>query len=87
MPICFLGWIALFTRGEFAAWPQPLDLFTRTGWIWTVGIFVAFRAFDIIKPWPVRQSQALPGGWGVTVDDGLAAIYVNLVVIVIRTLC
>jgi phosphatidylglycerophosphatase A len=36
--------------------------------------------FDIIKPWPVRQSQALPGGWGITVDDVLAAGYVNLVV-------
>ncbi|NBV23537.1 MAG: hypothetical protein EBS05_16660, partial [Proteobacteria bacterium] len=30
-------------------------------------------------PWPVRQSQSLPGGWGVTVDDLLAALYVNLV--------
>jgi phosphatidylglycerophosphatase A len=42
------------------------------------GLFAAFRLFDIWKPWPVRQSQALPGGWGVTVDDFLAAIYVAL---------
>lgn len=28
---------------------------------------------------PVRQSQALPGGWGVVMDDVLAAVYVNLV--------
>ena len=42
----------------------------------------AFRVFDIAKPWPVRQSQALPGGWGVTVDDALAAVYVNGVVLV-----
>ncbi len=35
--------------------------------------------FDIWKPWPVRQSQSLPGGWGVTVDDFLAAVSVNLI--------
>jgi phosphatidylglycerophosphatase A len=44
-------------------------------WLWT---FAAFRLFDIWKPWPVRQSQRLPGGWGVTADDVLAALYVNL---------
>jgi phosphatidylglycerophosphatase A len=38
---------------------------------------VAFRFFDVLKPWPVRQSQSLPGGWGVTMDDMLAAVYVN----------
>jgi len=37
-----------------------------------------FRLFDVIKPWPVKQSQGLPGGWGVTVDDFLAGIYVAL---------
>ena len=35
-----------------------------------------FRVFDIWKPWPIRQIQRLPGGWGVTVDDLLAAVYV-----------
>jgi len=41
--------------------------------------FTLFRFFDIWKPWPVRQSQSLPGGWGVVMDDVLAAVYVNLV--------
>ena len=36
---------------------------------------------DVLKPWPVRSSQSLPGGWGVTVDDVLAAFYVNVVVL------
>jgi hypothetical protein len=31
----------------------------------------------------VRQSQALPGGWGVTLDDVQAAVYVNLVVLLV----
>jgi phosphatidylglycerophosphatase A len=38
-------------------------------------LFGLFRFFDIVKPWPVRQSQALPGGFGVVVDDLLAGVY------------
>ena len=34
--------------------------------------FVAFRLFDIWKPFPIRQSQKLPAGWGIVVDDLLA---------------
>jgi phosphatidylglycerophosphatase A len=48
-----------------------------------IGVFAAFRFFDVAKPWPVRQSQALPGGWGITVDDFLAAFYVNAVVLLV----
>ncbi len=47
--------------------------------------FALFRLFDIWKPWPVHQSQNLPGGWGVVMDDVLAAVYVNLVVLAIYT--
>jgi phosphatidylglycerophosphatase A len=43
--------------------------------------FTLFRLFDIWKPWPIRQSQRLPGGWGVVMDDVLAAVYVNLVML------
>jgi phosphatidylglycerophosphatase A len=41
-------------------------------------VFCLFRLFDVVKPWPVRQSQRLPGGWGIVVDDVLAAGYVAL---------
>jgi phosphatidylglycerophosphatase A len=37
--------------------------------------FVLFRIFDIIKPFPVRNLQGLPGGWGVVADDVAAGIY------------
>ena len=40
--------------------------------------FVVFRIFDIWKPWPVHQAQALPGAYGVVTDDVLAGIYSNL---------
>lgn len=41
--------------------------------------FVLFRIFDVIKPPPSRQLEALHGGWGVMSDDLMAAIYAHLV--------
>ncbi|SFE01886.1 phosphatidylglycerophosphatase A [Chitinophaga sp. CF118] len=40
---------------------------------------VLFRFFDILKPLGIRRTEALPGGWGVMVDDVIAGIYANLV--------
>jgi phosphatidylglycerophosphatase A len=36
--------------------------------------FILFRAFDIIKPPPVRQLEALPEGAGIMLDDVAAGI-------------
>jgi phosphatidylglycerophosphatase A len=41
---------------------------------WTAG-FISFRFFDILKPPPIRRFERLPGGWGVMVDDLIAAGY------------
>src|ERR1035438_6879514 len=37
-----------------------------------------FRLFDIWKPPPVRQLEALPGGYGINLDDCVAGIYAAL---------
>jgi phosphatidylglycerophosphatase A len=37
--------------------------------------FLLFRAFDIVKPWPARQFEALPHGFGVMADDLMAGVY------------
>jgi phosphatidylglycerophosphatase A len=37
--------------------------------------FLLFRLFDIWKPFPARDSQSLPGGAGVMVDDLIAGAY------------
>ena len=37
--------------------------------------FLAFRLFDIVKPFPARQAERLPGGWGVMADDLVAGLY------------
>jgi phosphatidylglycerophosphatase A len=47
--------------------------------------FFLFRAFDIIKPFPVRRSQDLPRGYGVVCDDVLAGIYVRLAMIILSS--
>jgi phosphatidylglycerophosphatase A len=80
MPLCFLAWLGLLLRrdGEL---PSAGD-FLKDNWLLVLSIFVAFRVFDIFKPWPVRESQALRGGWGVTIDDFLAAAYVNLATVI-----
>lgn len=79
MPVCFAGWLVA-TGGGHGPWPAPSYFFSAAHWSETFGVFALFRVFDVLKPWPVRQSQSLHGGWGITVDDLLAAAYVNLVV-------
>lgn len=45
--------------------------------------FVAFRIFDIVKPFPIRRSEELPGGFGIVCDDLLAGVYAGLVTLAI----
>ena len=48
--------------------------------LWQVAAFVLFRFFDIVKPPPIRQvDRALKGGFGVMLDDVVAAFYTLLV--------
>ena len=53
------------------AWLEPGPL------LWATGFF-AFRAMDVLKPWPARSLEALPGGWGIMVDDVVAGLYAHL---------
>jgi phosphatidylglycerophosphatase A len=42
--------------------------------------FFLFRIFDIIKPFPGRRFEALPGGLGIMADDVVAAGYTQICV-------
>ena len=75
IPVCFIGWVLMWYAQQ-GALPSVEYFFTGHNLWLTLGVLAAFRLFDIWKPWPVQQSQDLPGGWGVTVDDFLAAAYV-----------
>ncbi len=37
--------------------------------------FILFRGFDTWKPFPARQVESLPGGWGIMADDWMAGVY------------
>ncbi|MBI3871769.1 MAG: phosphatidylglycerophosphatase A [candidate division Zixibacteria bacterium] len=47
-------------------------------WQIMILVFVLFRIFDVVKPFPARRLEGLPGGWGVTADDVAAAVYANV---------
>jgi phosphatidylglycerophosphatase A len=48
-------------------------------WQSCLAAFILFRAFDIVKPPPVRQLEALPGGTGIVLDDIAAGAYALIV--------
>ena len=66
-----------------------------TGFLWTMSLvtpsilhvmlgFIFFRLFDIVKPFPARFFQnRLPGGYGVVLDDVVAGIYANMVLLIL----
>ena len=44
------------------------------GMLYIAGAFILFRFLDILKPWPIRQLEQFPKGWGVMLDDMLAGL-------------
>jgi phosphatidylglycerophosphatase A len=49
--------------------------------------FVLFRCFDIWKPFPIKYLDGkLKNGWGVMLDDILAAVYAVLAFIAVRAI-
>jgi len=51
-------------------------IFTPAGLYWWIAAFGLFRAFDIVKPWPIRDlDHRLKGGLGIMLDDLVAALY------------
>lgn len=55
-------------------WLVLLCLPEQNGWYWLFA-FVAFRIFDIAKPWPISWAdRSVSGGFGIMLDDVLAAV-------------
>src|SRR5215217_1562371 len=52
--------------------------FIPVTWIGAVVGFLVFRVLDVFKPWPAARFERWPGGLGVMADDGMAALYGNL---------
>lgn len=54
---------------------------------WIIAAFLAFRLFDIWKPWPIRDlDHSVPGGLGIMLDDILAAAYAALLTVPVQRL-
>lgn len=56
-------------------------------WLWCLTAFVLFRLFDITKPYPIRYfDDNLQSGFGIMIDDVLAAGYSIVIILLLRGL-
>ena len=56
----------------------PIPFEAALNWKYLLLGFILFRVFDIWKPFPARQAESLPGGWGIMADDWVAGIYAGI---------
>lgn len=59
-------------------------LVCKPDWPHALVALALFRLFDITKPWPVRKLEALPGGWGIMLDDLAAGLFGLVVLLLIQ---
>lgn len=72
---------------EFVGMWITLFFIPQISVLWVAIAFVAFRVFDMAKPWPIRWfDKRVPGGFGIMVDDVIAAIFSSVTVYVIALL-
>jgi len=59
--------------------------FVPLQWPWLLAAFLLFRFFDIFKPWPIRQiDKKVSGGFGIMVDDIVAALFTIVILAVVQ---
>ncbi|MBL8819669.1 MAG: phosphatidylglycerophosphatase A [Planctomyces sp.] len=58
---------------EMTAFPLVFAL-TPVTLPYLIAGFLFFRFFDVLKPWPIKTFEKLPGGLGIMVDDQIAAL-------------
>ncbi len=60
--------------------------FVPLQWHWLLAAFLLFRFFDILKPWPIRQlDKKVSGGFGIMIDDVVAALFTVLILAVVQS--
>src|ERR1700722_20244088 len=71
--------LPIWWRARQSSWTSlPIGFVTSRSalnWKYLLLGFILFRVFDIWKPFPARQAESLPGGWGIMADDWIAGIY------------
>lgn len=97
--LCFVGGIAAVQRtgtdlgvsdhGSIV-WDEIVPFwmvlfFCPSSWLWQAGAFALFRFFDIVKPQPARFfDERVKNGFGVMMDDLVAAAYSVLVLAAVQ---
>lgn len=62
-------------------------LFVPFEFVWWLAAFGLFRLFDVLKPWPIRWlDRRVGGGFGIMIDDVLAAVYALVLLLLARIL-
>lgn len=62
-------------------------LFVPVHWAWILAAFVAFRGFDILKPWPISWlDRRVDGGLGIMIDDILAGVAAGVLLLAVGSL-
>lgn len=64
---------------EAAGYFTAMMFLPRT-WPFLLAAFVLFRAFDTLKPWPVKNFDRLPNAFGVVFDDVTAGLLANILI-------
>jgi phosphatidylglycerophosphatase A len=72
MPLAFFPAVILTKTSALPL--APSEFFTKKLFILPLLAFVLFRIFDVIKPLGIARIQKAPGGWGLVLDDYLAAL-------------
>lgn len=69
---------------EFVGMWITLFFIPQVSILWIAVAFVAFRIFDVLKPWPIRWfDQKISGGFGIMIDDVIAAVFSSITVLVL----
>ena len=64
---------------EFAGFILAIAFLPKTVLVY-IAAFLLFRLLDIVKPFPARRLESVPGGLGIVLDDVVAGIYANVLI-------
>ena len=81
VPLCFAGWVSslFFKTGAMPEWAY---FFSAENGVWSIGVVLLFRVFDIAKPYPANYyDRNFKNSFGVIMDDVVAGLYVVAVLV------
>jgi phosphatidylglycerophosphatase A len=74
LPLIPIAMPSLQSHMDFSVY-AIFSALSLVNWKYLLAGFLLFRLFDIWKPYPIKNLENLPGGWGIMADDWLAGVY------------